>query len=291
MIVLNRLYFQNHRGIIITVIFLDIYIDVLIVINCYICWLALSLTATLTHTYLAPKLKTIGSLIGGTSSLLILMTSNNTLQTVLVYAAKLVSFFIIVLIAFYKQSVKKYMTIGAIFLVLNLIIGGAAYLVSSLLGNRVIYLVNGTVYFDVSFLQLIITTAAVYFSISLVIRIYDRICDKSHSYKVEITLRDSSYLLSAVADTGNNVTDIFSGKPVIICTGVELYTDGSEYLPIPVPYNTISGEGIIYAIKPESIYITDEANSRQRVNALVAGVRSESSSQRAIFNPKILNEV
>ncbi len=114
-------------------------------------------------------------------------------------------------------------------------------------------------------------------------------CDKDHSYKVEFTLKDNMYMFSAVADTGNTATDIFTGKPVVICTATKLYSDDLSYFPIPIPYNTISGEGILYAIKPDSIYIIDESNHRQHVNALVAGIEADGNGRRAIFNPKILN--
>lgn len=268
---------------------MDIYIDVLIVINCYVCWLALSLTATLTHTYISAKLKTIATLFGGASSLLILLTSESTLHTVLISAAKLLSLIAIVLIAFYKRPIKKYITVLSVYLAVNLLIGGVAYLLNTIFGKDILFIKNGIVYFDISFMQLILTTAAVYTAITVISRIYDKVCDKNRSYKIEFTLCDNTYMLSAVADTGNTATDIFSGKPVVICTGIKLYSEDSTQLPIPIPYNTISGEGILYAIKPDSIFITDESNYRQQVNALVAGVEADSRGQRAIFNPKILN--
>ena len=158
-------------------------------------------------------------------------------------------------------------------------------------GEEVFYIKNGSIYFDVSLIQLILTTSIVYIIIIVISRVYDRTCCKSQSYKVEFSLSNSIYKLSAVADTGNNVTDIFTGKHVIICTGIKLYRDDAYYLPIPIPYNTVSGDGIIYAIKPDSVYITDELNKSYRVDALVAGIDNECGCKRAIFNPKILNEV
>ncbi len=284
----NRRYFYSHRDIVITVIFLDIYIDVLIVVNAYICWLMLSSVSFIANIYIRPRLKVIATLLGGLSSLIILTSSETALQSLLAFALKLISLLAVIFISFYKQPVKKIAVAGLLYIGLNLLLGGAVYLTKPLFGDSVIYSNNGVLYFNISLTQLIVTTAFIYLLLVLSSRLYYRFCDKNHSYKVEFSVGDSEYCISAIADTGNLAKDVFTGKPVIICTGISLYSDISDALPIPVPYNTISGEGILYAIKPNRICIIDEKNSRLEVDALVAGIESISGERRAIFNPNIL---
>ena len=283
----NRRYFYHYRDIVITVIFLDIYIDVLIIVNCYICWLTLSATAFITHTYINPKLKLLSTVLAGASSLIIMLPSEKPLHTILINSLKILSLSAIILTSFYEVNTKKKFVAALAYIGINILLAGGVYLTRGFFGENVIYTNNGVVYFDVSLTQLIVLTAFIYFALIMSSRLYSRYSDKNHSYKVEFTLCEKSYVLCAIADTGNLAKDIFTGKPVIICTGISLYVDDTVY-PIPIPYNTISGEGILYAYKPDSIYIIDEKAQKHQVNALVAFVEDNSNEQRAIFNPSIL---
>ena len=92
---------------------------------------------------------------------------------------------------------------------------------------------------------------------------------------------DKSYTLQGVADTGNTVCDIFSGKPIIICTGFAEIAGG-----IPVPYSTVNGEGVLFAVKPNTLHIQDEKGRLKSASALVAF--KQGSEKRAVFNPNIL---
>ncbi len=268
-------------------IFLDIYIDVLIVVNCYICWLALSATAFITHTYISSKVKLLSTLLAGVSSLIILLPSEKPLHVVFINLLKVISLFAIVFISFHKVNIKKKVVALLVFVGINILLAGGVYLTNSFFKENVIYTNNGVIYFDVSLTHLIIVTAFIYFTLVLSSRLYSRYSDKNHSYKVEFTLFEKCYVLCAIADTGNLAKDVFTGKHVIICTGINLYTDNSSY-PIPIPYNTVSGEGILYAYKPDSVYIIDEKEQKHRVSALVAVAQPNGGEIRAIFNPSIL---
>lgn len=283
-----RHIFSSNNAIFITVIFLDIYIDVLVVVNCYICWMMLSAAALITHIYISPRLKVMATLLGGASSLVLLLPSETPLQRFAVIVIKVFSLFAIIYIAFYKQNPKKILVAAFVYLGINLLLGGAVYLAKTVFGNDIIYSNNGILYFDISLTNLIVVTALIYIALVVLSRLHSRYSDKNHSYRVEFSLGDENYSLCAVADTGNLAKDIFSGKPVIVCTGISLYKDGSAFAPIPVPYSTIAGEGILYAVRPSRICIVDESKSRLEVDALVAGIESESGECRAIFNPNIL---
>ena len=105
----------------------------------------------------------------------------------------------------------------------------------------------------------------------------------SNSYRVDFKVGCKAFSLDGVADTGNTARDLFSGLPVIICTGVEIKSDGFIRA---VPYKTISGEGILYAVNAKDIKVTDENGVSKEVSALVAGVSG--GERRAVFDPKIL---
>ena len=267
---------------------MDIYIDVLVVINAYICWLLLSAASYITHTFISATRKLLSSLIGGFSALILLVQSENTLHVILIHTLKLITFIAVVYICFYKQRIRKIIVSALVYFGLNVLLGGAVEAMNRIFGNSAIYVNNGVLYFDISLTDLILTTASIYVLLVISSRLYARCSSKNHSYRVEFSIKGNSYSLMAIADTGNHARDIFSGKPVIVCTGIDLYNNSESIRTIPVPYNTISGEGILYALRPDRICVTDETNTRVEVDVLVAGIESKCGECRAIFNPDIL---
>ncbi len=196
---------------------------------------------------------------------------------------KIVCIAIIINLSFISYSIKQRFLYGFIYIMLNILLGGAVEMISQLTPSVVLY--NGTFYFDISLFMLIAVTAIVYITIELVSRICTYKFNKSHSYTVSIKYNNCDILLPGLADTGNTAKDTFSGTPVIICQGIILHS-GNKPCRI-IPYSTVSGEGILYAIKPDYVSINDNNGNIKSVDALCASVESE--KQLAIFNPILLN--
>lgn len=267
------------------VISVDIYIDVLIILNTYLTWLILSLTAALTHTALKTRCCATASFIGGISSLIILIPIAGKLIAFTVLLLKIISCIAIVIAAFWRQRIKKCILLTISFLGTSLLISAALELLQNLLGTSPFCLQNGFIYLDISPLNLVISTAVIYFIVCVFSKLFSKNLGALNAYRIDFNIGCKAFSLDGVADTGNTARDIFSGLPVIICTGVDI-KDGNKLRA--VPYKTISGEGILYAFSPDTISITDEKGSRQTVSALVAGINPD-GEQKAIFNPKILN--
>ncbi|MBQ8623541.1 MAG: sigma-E processing peptidase SpoIIGA [Oscillospiraceae bacterium] len=266
---------------------MDIYIDVLVIVNCYITWLTLSATAFIAHIYINTKFKLLACMLGGLSSLIILLPSEKPLQILTLNLLKVLGLIAVLLSAFIKQNIKKAVISSVIFIGISVMLAGAVYFTETLVGNGVFYTNNGVLYIDISLTQLIVVTAFIYILLAVISHMYSRYADKNHSYKVDFAVHGRSYSLRAIADTGNSAKDIFTGKPVIICTGINLYTGCASLHLIPIPYNTISGEGVLYACKPDYVYIINEKNEKHSVDVLIAGIDSGNDT-RAIFNPSIL---
>lgn len=266
---------------------MTVYLDTLVLINTYASWLVLSLSSKLIHQSIPGKRLALSALAGGLSSLLILIPTGTVWQTILLYALKCISILIVLLTAFYKKGMSKRRFFSAIasFFGVNLLFSGGVYLVQSMLKTKIVYIKGVSYYFDISLTKLIFITAAVYIILSLISYISAQRLDKAHSYIVYIALSGQSYSLEGVADTGNTVRDIFSGKDVVICTGIA-YPESLERRIIPVPFSTVNGEGVLYAVNPDKISIEDEHGSKTDVSALIAF--TDGQLRRAVFNPKIL---
>ena len=264
---------------------MDIYIDVLIILNTYLTWLLLSLTAALTHTAMKTSHCAIASFIGGVSSQIILIPAHGKLISFTVLLLKILSCIAIIAVAFRRQSVKKLLLLTTSFVAASMLISAALELLQTLVGTAPFCLQSGFIYLDISPLNLVISTAVIYFIICIFSKLFAKNLGVLNSYRIDFQIGCKVFSLDAIADTGNTARDLFSGLPVIICTGVDI-KDGKKLRA--VPYKTISGEGLLYAFSPDAISITDEKGSRREISALVAGIDT-GGEQKAIFNPKILN--
>jgi len=262
---------------------MSIYLDTLVIVNAYITWLTLSLTSKLSHQYSSPVRMAIGAFIGGFSSLIIVIPAS-----IWVVFLKILSFILIVATVFLRKGMSKsrFMIICVEFLGVNIVFGGAVYLLQSVIGSDIIYINNASFYFDISLGTLIFFTAVIYVLTVIISGFLERKVDSSHAYRVMFTSGGNSYSFDGVADTGNTVTDLFTGKPVIICTGSSEKPSLERFSA--VPYSTIDGEGLLYAYSPDELYIEDETGRRIAVNALLAF--TDSGERRAVFNPAIIHE-
>lgn len=266
---------------------MSVYLDTLVIVNTYIGWLIISLCARLAHLGASGKRRAAGAFLSGLTSLIIVMPSGTPFLKLAAAMLKLISCPLIAFAAFYKKgmSLKRYLFSTLCLTMSTMALGGAVYLIQMTMSTDIIYINNYSFYFDISLSTLIFLTGLVYIIMLILSHFFSRESDEARSYTVGFTVRDKSYILEGISDTGNTVTDLFSGKRVVICQGFE-HPPPSSYGMRVVPYSTVNGEGILYAFSPDSIYIENDAGQRKDVSALVAFV--EGGKKRAVFNPKIL---
>lgn len=268
----------------ILVIEVSIYLDVLVVVNTYMTWILLSLTAVLSHTYSKPSLRAWASLIGGLSSLIILIAQPDKVFSFTALLLKILSCAAVTVLAFWRVSLRKHLILAGGFLFANMLLSSSLGVVQKLVGIPQIVLSSGFIYLDISPMTLIVATAAIYMILLKASKLYQNNLGGIHAYRVSFRIGCKAYCLDGVADTGNTAIDLFSGLPVIICTGVDIKPDGFIRA---IPYKTVSGGGILYAANPGKVTLTDEHGKISEVSALVAGT-GQTGERRAIFNPQIL---
>ena len=287
---------------------MTIYADILIVVNIYITFFMLKTCFFILRRSVSTGRLLAASLFGGFSSLAVLLPPMPAWAVMLI---KCIFCGAIILIAFGFSDIRKYAVHTLVFLVINIAFGGAAIAAEQLGADFIAASINGYTYINVSFVVLTVSTAAAYFAISAFRKYTDSRTLTDIKYEVEIENNGGKVTLEALCDSGNKLTDIISGLPVIVCDysscrGVlpdslrkrNTFFDyrNSEITPLDgiriVPYATVGGNSCIPVFKPKKItvYPIGEEKNGKQINALI-GVSSEGlagNDEKAIINPKIM---
>jgi stage II sporulation protein GA (sporulation sigma-E factor processing peptidase) len=109
---------------------------------------------------------------------------------------------------------------------------------------------------------------------------------------LSITYLGKSVTIKGLADTGNSLTDSFSGKPVVVCSKDSLrgIIDPDELASLKgfrlIPFSTIGEGGLVVSFIPDSVTITDTTQNYSKSIDVLIGISG--TCDRAIFNPKVL---
>lgn len=173
----------------------------------------------------------IASLLGGIISLLIFFDINKILL-------ELGGVILISIISFGYRDIR--------YLFKNIIY---MYIISVLLGG-IIYLFNIRVCNSIFLNYLIMIIISIETTILYVKESKKIKNNYNNYYKVNIYFKDKSLSLIGFMDTGNNLYDPYKHRPIILVN--KKYERDNFIL---VPYNTLSGSGLLKCIRPEYIEI------------------------------------
>lgn len=165
----------------------------------------------------------------------------------------------------------------------------------STLKSDIISTNNSYIYADFSITFLVISTTVCYGILCIVRYLIDKNTGASGDWLLKITYKGKSIVLKGLADTGNALTDTFTGKPVIICSQDSL----KSLIEIPnieeintlkgfrlIPFSTIDKGGLIASFKPDNVMIVNNLNGHSKSVNVLIGISG--NSEQGIFNPKIL---
>jgi stage II sporulation protein GA (sporulation sigma-E factor processing peptidase) len=282
-----------------------IYADILLITNIYANYFLLKATAGITHTALSVKRCIAGALIGSLFSLVILLPE---LGTFALLAIRILSALIMVMIAFYGHG--RLYNLWLVFFFVSFLFAGTEYAVSLLDNGRNMLWHNSVLYVNISILTLVISTAVSYAALCLFRYMLDRNSKYSGDYTVIIINGQKQVSLKAISDSGNNLTDSFSGKPVIVCgksridslfeanTLDEILKSASDpdFKHISnvkgwriIPFSTIDSSGLMPSFLPTGIYIKNNESGKIKYIEAYIGV-AERELEYAIFNPAVFSE-
>jgi stage II sporulation protein GA (sporulation sigma-E factor processing peptidase) len=154
---------------------------------------------------------------------------------------------------------------------------------------------NSYVYANFSIGFLVISTTVCYAILCVVRYLVDKNTGATGEWSLRISYGGKLIEVDGLADTGNALTDTFSGKPIVICSRESL----ESLLEVPtldsldtlrgfrlVPFSTIGESGVVVSFKPDSVTIVDTTSGFSKSVDVLIGISGE--CERAIFNPKIL---
>ena len=282
-----------------------IYLDVLILINLYVTYFQILAVSVFTHrkTVWYRKLSAAG--IGAVASLSIFIPQEMVLTLTLlkIFLCALIAF-----VAFGYTGFRAY-AVSVLFLMLvSFVFSGLMLCVWLFAAPMKMLFINGTVYFGVDTMTIILSTCAAYGVVRIIRYILDKNGKTDGKYTVIIKNNGRECKLSALADSGNGIVDCFSGLPVIVCRrdmcadvsppAIDMIENNSDISDIGtqmikgvriMPFSTVGKGGLICMFKAESVVIDDETNEEKYpVNALIGIVIGGRQEYEAIFNPKIL---
>lgn len=169
-----------------------------------------------------------GSFMSGMYSLCIFLPP---LHTVFTGFMRIIFISAVCFVVFGFRSIKRFTRCcGAVFAV-TLLFAGTVLGINLLFSPSGLLIRNGSVYFDVSFLSLVLGCAALYAVIWLLGRFVFRRGKESVRAQAVLNFNGNTVTLNGIIDTGNLLADTFTGKPVnIISQNAALELLPSEYV-------------------------------------------------------------
>ena len=261
-----------------------IYLDTLIFVNTVIDYLILSLSLRLANIQARIQKVIIAALVGGFSSVYILVENSNFLLDILF---KFSSSLLIILIVVGFSKLYTFFKLLFVFFGLNLLYcGGLLFLCENKWGLPV-YEENLTGYFDIPIIYIILFTCVYY----AFIWAFSKIRKKDVSTKfcrAYVYIQDDIISVQGMIDTGNTLEDSLSTAPVIIFDKVKYNlllskVNSSDLIRRQrvIPVKTIGNAGLLNAIRCDKleIILNEKRYEFQKVIVAESLVELDSSIQ------------
>ena len=267
---------------------MTVYADVLIVVN-YIVNLFMLLAAR----------RILGSAAGrGRMSLAALLGAAGSLVIFLPYIGFWFQFlyklFLAVAMAAAAFGIKPWQKlIKAVFVTfaVSFLFAGLMLALSIVLAPAGMFYYNGVVYFDISALVLIAATGAAYLVLTVFERLFLGRVHEKRLYHVTVYTDGKSVSFRALADTGSNLKEPFSGAPVIVCDGEiarRIRPEGKTNFRV-IPCMTIMGEGALEGFRPDEVLIEGAAGKLHTSDVYIAASREPiRGDYQALINPQLV---
>ena len=190
-----------------------VYLDVLLALNLFIDFLLLLATARLLRLPYRRWRLVLGALAGAASACLIFLPALSPLAAA---GLKLLAAGIFLLIAFAWQGVWTYIKTLTVFFVCSTLFAGIAGALWFFAAPQGFYVANGVVYYDVPPLMLVFLTVVSYGALCLFDRFVRKKAPVNREYRLLVTCGGETVSVKALYDSGNSLTEPFSGSPVAV---------------------------------------------------------------------------
>lgn len=285
-----------------------IYLDVLILINIFVTYFLMLSAKLLLHIQTGGKRLLLAAVIGGFYSLIILA---DFISPIILNLLKLLVSMFLVFVAFGFCSWKLFVKNLMFFYLVNFVFAGFMFGIWYFVSPIGMVVKNGVVYFNVSAIVLAVSTIAAYLVVKLISYLFTKNVASNQMTDLIVECGGNEVMLRALVDTGNKLTDIITGYPVVICEfeaikpliPEDLHTVIQERTLDQmknelwrrrvrvIPVKAVTGDSTVLAFKPDHFYIVSDTK-RTEMQAII-GISSTRLSQgefSALMNDSLLNE-
>lgn len=251
-----------------------IYADVLVAVNIYVTYFLIVAARLFLKKETKGLFVALASVLGGLSSLEVLLDVKSVAAGVVF---KLAASAVITLIAFLPKSLSGFLKAYFAFFSVGFIFGGIMLFFEYTFHPEKVMFINGTVYFDVSVLFIVIMSLLGYGAVMLLDRLLKKRASQNTLYTVTVLFRGKKASFRALYDTGNNLSDGFDGRPVILtelsavkelfCANEYCYLKENDFSFEPpesllkytriIAGKSVCGSSLFWAFLPDKVYIKD----------------------------------
>lgn len=261
-----------------------VYLDVLLIVNFIIDYFLLLLAALTGGSTVKKTRLFLGAAVGAASSLTLLLPALHTAVNVIFKIC--VSAFV-VLAAFGFKGVRRYLKNYFLYIISNIVFGGAVILYIFCMGEKGIEVNNLNVYFNISPFNLIAAVVAVYAVIKGLIFLFgtpkkEKIC------RLKLTFENATAEVETFWDTGFRLTDCMKQCPVILlslnslgkefsalkenarallCKNSYIENENNMYL---IAADTVSGSALLPAVALKEVSYTNAVGKKTAVKGVTA---------------------
>ncbi len=268
-----------------------IYVDVLVAINIFITYLLLAASAFFSAVPAKRWRLLISSLLGGASALLIFLPPT---PWWILLPEKLLSGALLVWTAFGFGGRKRFLRCFAAFFAVNFAFAGIMLALWLTLHPNGMFYQNGAVYFDVTLITLVLFACICYGLLRGIVALLRRRHPGANACQATIQMPGNSITLPALYDSGNTLTDGFTGAPVVVAEFAALqsflpealrqFFVGEESIALlpesepwrgrlrEVPFHSLGVEGLLPAFRSDRVIVKSKTKTRDSVTpqAIVA---------------------
>lgn len=236
-----------------------IYADILMAVNLIVNYFLLRAAACVTGSDYKTFRLFLSAASGGIFSLIIFVENVPLIVNALI---KIIFLAFMVTVAFGFGSARAFVKNCSAFFIANFVFAGIMLAVCTFAApDRAIYK-NGIVYFDISILTLTVFSLLCYAVLSVLTRFSRSRAPAQSMYELTVTYNHKEVSGTALYDTGNNLRDSFSGRPVIIAEknfAEKLFEAGTDITSQKnfrlIPYSTIKNGGALPAFMADKITV------------------------------------
>ncbi len=273
---------------------MKIYLDILLITNAAVCLILLEASAAVTHTALRPLRSFCAAVIGSSASLFIAVECSSYFAAALVCTAKLAVMALCVFTAFGRSS--RLLQNLIIYIAAKTLFTGICFVFWQLSDSRTLIVQSFTVYFNVSVLRLILAAGAVYVLLEAAEKVRS-LRGRLDGFRAVYQRGSLIVCMPAVCDSGNRLTDSFTGQPIVVLCSDKLYYKFGLDSDLPegltgfrlTPYRSVGGSGLLHITSSGTVRLIDPSGRSRPLRCTVGIARSYGNAQRALFSPVLLD--